>query len=127
MCAMRRFNLIVNLLLLCLAGVLIWESPRIVEYVLPAFTWKEANSRVGMRVESLPPPSENVGFSKCPLVKGRCVNTRVGERGTVVRAQAVKPRGYFLVVRWDEVREDGTALYSYLGRYTFRAAVKPAS
>lgn len=127
MCAMRRFNLVVNLLLLCLAGVLIWQSPRIVEYVLPAFTWKEANSRIGMRVESLPTPAKNLSFGKCPVAKGRCATTRAGERGTVVRVQAVKPRGYFLVVRWDEPRPDGTPLYSYLGRYTFRIAVKPVS
>ena len=127
MCAMRRFNLVINFLLLCLVGVLIWQSPRIVEYVWPAFSWKEANSHVGMRVESLSPPSENMSYTKCPLVEGRCVTTRAGERGTIVRVQAVKPRGYFLVVRWDEPRQDGTPPYSYLGRFTFRTAVKSAS
>lgn len=79
-----------------------------------------------MRVESISPPSKSIVFGKCPQFRGRCINLSAGERGTIVEMQAVKPGGYFLVVRWDKDAEDGTPLYSYLGKYTFRISIKPA-
>ncbi len=123
----RIVKLALGALLLSVAVVAALPGPRLTERVWPAFSRDEANSKVGLRVESLTPPSKNVVFSKCPPIRGRCFNLKASERGTIIQSRAVEPHGYFLVVRWDTGAEDGTPLYSYLGKYTFRISIKPTT
>lgn len=95
--------------------------------IWPAFSRDEASARIGMRVQSAWVSAQEFS-SKCPASGGLCTNLDPGERGTVVGILQVKPRqGFFLIVRWDKSGTDGTPLYSWMGRYTFRTHVKPFS
>jgi hypothetical protein len=111
--------------LLFLVALAAGQGPRLSERLHPGFSRQAAHAKIGMRVQSLTQPG-NVGLVKCPLMEGTCLNCQAGERGTIIETQRVSPDRYFLVVRWDESAQDGTPLYSYLGTYAFRIAVKPA-
>jgi hypothetical protein len=110
--------------LLLLVAAAASQGPRLSEQKHPAFSRAAAHAKIGMRVQSLPQPG-NAMLAKCPLMEGHCLTCKVGERGTIIETQRVSPDRYFLVVRWDESAHDGTPLYSYLGTYAFRIAVKP--
>ncbi|HKF23846.1 MAG TPA: hypothetical protein VKE93_19895 [Candidatus Angelobacter sp.] len=120
----KKTLLIVGSLLLIVA-LAAGQGPRLSERLHPGFSRDAAHAKIGMRVQSLPQPG-NTGLVKCPLMEGHCLICRGGEQGTIIETQRVAPNRYFLVVRWDEGAQDGTALYSYLGTYAFRISVKPA-
>jgi hypothetical protein len=123
---MKMRHILLTVLLVALLGV-IFGAPRFTEKFWPAFRQQEAEQKLGLRVESVWVSSHELS-SKCPSVGGRCVNVKPGERGTIIEVRAVKPKwGYFVVVRWDTPREDGTPLYSYLGKYSFRTHVRQVS
>jgi hypothetical protein len=110
--------------LLFLVALALGQGPRLSERLHPGFSRDAAHAKIGMRVQSLAQPG-NASVVKCPPMEGHCLICKVGERGTIIETQRVSPDRYFLVVRWDESAQDGTPLYSYLGTYAFRIAVKP--
>ena len=98
------------------------EAQRISERMSPGFSHHDANAKIGLRVELLNP--EKAHCVKCTETTLRCVVVKPGERGTIVETYRAG-KGYFLVVRWDQAAEDGTRMYSYFGRYSFRITIKP--
>ncbi len=83
-----------------------WVRPT--EWLRPSFSLDEANAMVGHRVRCI---------YHTDTFSGGC---EIGERGNVVGVKKVPDGGYFIVVHWNNQRQDEP---SYYGRYSRRVVL----
>jgi len=91
-----------SLLVFSLVTVVIAASPHSRER---GFTKKEAQEKVGRRVHVRKCSSLSTIGKRRDDPDGLWMDLTVGERGTVKRMEQVAPNEYYLIVFWDEPRE----------------------
>ena len=113
---------VLSFVLAVVAGVgLVDLRTYVTEWNSPGFTKEEASAIVGRRVEFI---FWSDGFKNMKWQQHGefCGSARVGEKGTVVGIKDY-PRGYILLVRWDEPCR-GEPMFSHFGRENRRISLK---